>query len=227
MIVKDNEQLIEALASEANLERVGFLLESRSNSLERLTNKIDAENLQFGEYVDDKSFNRIYASVCDRIYRFLDMAPLVNPDILLSQEYDDEYDPDTMTMKLRNSKSKILATSLAHEMGHHICNLKGKGDEFSFFGEGFSRGLEREIAREYSNDERDCTYLYEITHEDTMELCKTYLWLCDIYSRKPQKDLLRFNTKEEFLFTYCLGNTYFLLLETDEGKNVYRKTFAE
>lgn len=222
----NNEEMIETMSQKTNIEKVEFLLESKNCALESIASKIDSENLDFGHPVERKEFWKIYCSVSKRVESFLDICSVINPNILLSQSYNDEYDQDTTTIRLNNSKKKILIPSLAHEYTHHICYVKGIDKSFSFFEEGIARGIEREIARQFTSEEKDCTYLYEITEEDAAELCKTHLWLCDIHDKKPKKSLLKFNPEEEFLFTYCIGNSYFLIDEIEKGKETYKNIFG-
>lgn len=218
----NNEELIEILSDKKNIENIEDLMNKKNCSLERIAQKIESENLEFGSLVHERKFWKIYDNVQRRVNAFLGISPIINPNCRLSPEYEDEYFSETQTMTLNNSRRKILITSFAHEYAHHICNLKGIEDSCSFFEEGFARGIEREIARQFANEERDCTFLYEITQEDATELCKTYLWLCDIHDQKIKKNLLKNNSKEEFLFTYCIGNSYFLMEETKGKKEIYR-----
>ena len=126
---------------------------------------------------------------------------------------------------------------LAHEYAHHIqrrkisClrnpdySLPLRDTAHGIFEEGHARGVEREIAKQYSERENNKAFEYDTQGTIVGELSSTYKCLSKKLGITPCKSLTKGST---FLGvdSHSMGTTFFHLLKELKGKSVYREAFA-
>ncbi|MEM2121041.1 MAG: hypothetical protein QXU20_00045 [Candidatus Woesearchaeota archaeon] len=175
----------------------------------------------------------------------LDLSIQVMSLYLLSKFYNNikssSYNKLEKKITLEKEEYTKIVTVLAHEYTHHIQNNKLRDHfkkvmptKYIAFLEGHARGVERFIAKEYSENENNYAFWYNVLDRVVGELKCVYKWLCINFEKEPKEILLNTETSidERLDFRlkrhkkpsyHAIGNSLFLIYELKHGNDVYKK----
>jgi len=140
------------------------------------------------------------------------------------------YDPHSRRVILERYPRAILIPVVGHEYTHSlqddiIFGGYNYSDNYSILTEGHAIGVERHVARCYSEREGNEAFLYHISKKTVRDLKRVYEWMRGDLGRKARetrdaKDLRRLT---EGLTPHSIGNTFFSICEAQRGEEIYKQ----
>lgn len=137
------------------------------------------------------------------------------------------YVPLNKQIEVRRLPKRKLFNTVAHEYAHHL-QKEIVGDRFSdtkLWAEGYAMGFARMLSRRYAVQQQDPQYAVCPLEINLQHLEKAYRWLCKEQGRAAKTfsswasqvpvEIVEKNP-------YVLGDTFFYLLEAEEGEGVYK-----
>jgi len=145
--------------------------------------------------------------------------------------YAKSYTPTRKNILIPKLPRTYAIPVIAHEYTHHLqreliplrtitINNQRQTIDINALSEGMARGVERHISHTYMEREDNEMFLQAITDNTVPELKNAYANLCRHLNKTPNKELAK--GAKLNMGIYSLGNAYFYLEETKNGKGVYR-----
>ena len=140
---------------------------------------------------------------------------------------------DTIVMqKLERTK---LIPAIAHELAHHILkvysNKPKQSTQYTIFNEGFCRGVERNISRQYGEREKNMAIEASAQSTDLAEMNEVY---CGLARQRAGADRLRLLhifdrdfVLEKGPTKHAMGNVLFNLWERKYGPGIYKDILSQ
>ncbi len=137
-------------------------------------------------------------------------------------------------IKLKKEVETDLIPTIGHEYAHHLEHkiLHTDYNTYSYFSEGFARGVERHISDLYAQERNDPRFVSDIVRATTGELSAVYFWMCSeqgdslrsipVFEKNNTILMAEHNMDKNLLpYKHAFGNTIFYLAEKRHGDGIY------
>lgn len=223
-----------------DLQLLEHVLNKEVEELKRLRKLKEENKLDFGKKLIIEEIYPLLDQVKEETDQFLEITSMSKPCI--SYPYNkNQYRDQTKRIYLENEERTLLIPALGHEYTHHIQTMiypkimREYDYRYMAFCEGQARSMQMYIAERYRQKEDNEAFLYDITEMTTGEMKSLYKWLCFKKWVRPNKSLVKIKTRMDKLeivskigdfgrpSEYAAGNTYFLVQETKNGKEIHKE----
>jgi len=155
-------------------------------------------------------------------------------NLLHNSKKQSRYYPESEKINLKKIKRNVLIPTLGHEYVHHIQNINGlRGENYSIFEEGHSRGVEKHLAKVYKEKEDNEAFIFNSLDKLVGESKSVYIWMCEKFNKSVNKNLLKSKSSRDYCekvfrrfkkipTPHAIGNSLFSIYEENSGEEIYK-----